>query len=563
VLRLWDWWQEQANPEIRAAWLDTRRAPAIPIAGAVLVFWPLSDWSMTPLVAGVAVLLGGMLVSRLVLRRFWVMYRARSRWRVFYSLAAAVTTFSLLVAAAGPLQWGLAFGLWLVGAGLTDNWRARRRLIYWLACGLAEATGNDTTDFHARQAKWSGRDLVEATISFSSNVQFDQEARRQRMADAVAWRMRHAGQYAVEWPAGRAELLIRQVILDLPKKVDDQIWPDDFPGLPLGVTTTEEANAILHETDADGRVVSKLPLLIEEKTAADQQKGMLVIGGTGGGKTVFTLGYILRALRQNWFPGGIIILDGKGSSAYAPLAGRKGIRTIARTPDEWRDALTDAIAEMQSRYDANWEAVKAGKPKPEHPPYLVVIEEAQEIRRALKKDADAYYQALARLIRESGGKLLVSTQRPDAADAIPGAVRDQLEHRFVLGFVTPTGARMALDDDWEAALVAYGAKPIPGRGVVRLRRGHVIPIQAFGIVMPGETPDAEKFYPPRIEDDGPKVAHENVVPWKPRPATPEPRLESEEGTDAEDEASADDTHAQDPAASGTPRPQVIRRRRTL
>lgn len=564
-LRWWDWWQDRASPELRAGWIDTRRAPAIPIAGAVVVFWPLSDWSLTPLIAGALVLAAGMLVSRVILRsaRFVFRIHALTRWRMFYMLAASVTSFAMLVAAAGPLQWGLAFGLWLIGIGATDDWRARKRLLYWLKAGLAEAVSVDTADFSTRRAQWSGRDLVEVTIAFSRNVQFDQEARRQRMVAAVEWRMRHAGPYSVEWPAGRSEMLIRRITLDLPNRVDDQIWPDDTPGVPLGVTTSEHATGNIDVVDDADNVVETLPLLIQEEAPPDQQKGMLVIGGTGGGKTVFVLGFILRALRKGWFQGGVIILDGKGSSAYAPLAGRKGIRVIARTPDEWRDALTEAIAEMQSRYDANWAAVKAGKPKPVHPTYLVVLEEAQEIRRALKKDADAYFQSLARLIRESGGMLLVSTQRPDAADAIPGAVRDQLEQRVVLGYVTPTGARMGLDDDWESAMVAYGAKPIPGRGVVRIRRGVIAPIQAFGIVLPGESPDADKFYPPRVEDSDAYEQPENVVPWKPRPPTPESGPES-----AEEDSGEVPPSSAGPAAAGPPAgPErargMTRRRRTL
>ena len=494
----WDWWLETGGYELRAAWLDTRRAPAIPIAGAVLLFWPLSGWSFVPVLAGAAVLVCGMWTSRALRTQRWIItLQGIRRWRRIYTLVAAATPFVLLVAYSGPLEWGLATGLWLFGVGVSDTWRARRRLVSWMIVGLAETAGLDTVDFRARRGVWDGRQLVELTIFHSARVGVDQEGKRKRLEEAVHWRTRHAGRFAVDWPAGRSELVIRSIRVDLPRHVDDQLWPEEVPGVPLGVTTSEHANAIVHDVDSEGNVVEKTYLLVEQPSKVGQQKGMMVIGGTGGGKTNFVEGYLKRALRKGVYPGGVIIIDGKGSGSYAAFVGREGILRIARTPDEWREALEFTRQIMQERYDENWNHVAGTGKKPDHTAYLLVVEEAQEIRRALGREAEDHYQAIARLIRESGGKALFSTQRPDAADAIPGAVRDQLEVRVVLGFVTAQGARMALEDDWQAAVDTYGAEPIPGRGIVRLRRAELIPIQTFRSYTPVEKEGAEEFYPPK------------------------------------------------------------------
>jgi DNA segregation ATPase FtsK/SpoIIIE-like protein len=109
-------------------------------------------------------------------------------------------------------------------------------------------------------------------------------------------------------------------------------------------------------------------------------------------------------------------------------------------------------------------------------------------------------QQISRQVRAANGRLVVVTQRPDAEDAIPGAVRDMLEDRIILGFVSGTGARMVLEKDWQAVTDEYGQAPVPGRGLARIT-GRLVRIQGFRLDPPREHPELEQFYPPRLRSE--------------------------------------------------------------
>ena len=243
-----------------------------------------------------------------------------------------------------------------------------------------------------------------------------------------------------------------------------------------------------------------LPVLLIHP--GDSQRHYLIVGGTGAGKSNFTRGFIARALRLGWFPGGCFIFDGKAGSDYIVFEGREGIRCVAREPEEWEQHMAAVSAMMRARYDEDAAYHRGQRGKPDQPRWLVVLEEIQEIRTVLgKKVVDPFLQQISRQIRASNGRLVVVTQRPDTEDAIPGAVRDMLEERIILGFVSGTGARMVLDKDWQAVTDEYGQAPVPGRGLARIT-GRLARLQSFRLDLPREHPDLEQFYPPKTAQDG-------------------------------------------------------------
>jgi DNA segregation ATPase FtsK/SpoIIIE-like protein len=258
---------------------------------------------------------------------------------------------------------------------------------------------------------------------------------------------------------------------------------------------------------------------------ADAQRHYLVIGGTGAGKSMFVRAFIARALRAGWFPGGVYIFDGKGGSDYIVFEGREGVHCVARHPDEWEANLAPVVAMMRQRYDADAEYERGNRPKPDLPRYLVIVEEVQEIRATLGKDVlDPFLQQISRQMRASNGRLMVVTQRPDVSDAMPGAVRDMLEDRIVLGFISQKGAQMAMDQDWRAVVDEYGTESVPGRGMARIG-GKLIRIQGFYLPSPREHPEVEHLYPRKLDQAGQSSAAEpplphNVARWAPRPAAP-------------------------------------------
>ena len=138
--------------------------------------------------------------------------------------AIGLLTLIVLTAQAGPLAWGIAVGLWLVIAAVTDNWRARRRLLAWVRQTVARAVRVDPADLHTRDTEWDGRRLVWAEIDTRGLFRVEDAAVRERVAGAVSWALRHAGGYTVSWPVGVNTF---EITADpaLPESVDEQHWP--------------------------------------------------------------------------------------------------------------------------------------------------------------------------------------------------------------------------------------------------------------------------------------------------------------------------------------------------
>ncbi|HEX3783296.1 MAG TPA: hypothetical protein VHX38_26825 [Pseudonocardiaceae bacterium] len=487
---LCSWWYSSSAYEVRAAILDTYRHPGLVVFGMVVVFWPLSGFTWVPLaVAG-----GAWVVVYVATRpvRWWLRWRVRRATLPTIGLATLV----VLTAQAGPLAWGIAIGLWLIVAAITDNWRARRRLLAWICRAVARAVRVDPADLRVRQSEWDGRRLTWAEVDTRGQVRVEDAAVRERVAGAVSWCLRHAGGHSVTWPPGVNTF---EIAADpaLPELVDEQHWPADLPGIPIGVTDTAHADGVVDTVDAvTGEPLgSSLPVLLIHP--GDSQRHYLIVGGTGAGKSNFTRGLVARSMRMGWFPGGCFIFDGKAGSDYIVFEGREGIRCVAREPEEWETNMAAVAAMMRARYDEDAAYHREQRGKPEHPRWVVILEEIQEIRRVLgKKVVDPFLQQISRQVRAANGRLVVVTQRPDAEDAIPGAVRDMLEDRIILGFVSGTGARMVLEKDWQAVTDEYGQAPVPGRGLARTT-GRLVRIQSFRLDPPREHPELEEFYPPK------------------------------------------------------------------
>jgi hypothetical protein len=564
------WWLGAAGGELRAAVQDAGRAPGWVLFGFVIVCWPVAGFSLAPIAAALAVWTlmailgtprrGGLL--GLLRPPWWVRRHIR---RTAGPLAAAAAIL-LLAVEAGPLGWGLSLGAWLVFGALTDNVRYRRRLLAWVLAGVADHARIDRRELHVEQAEWDGprrRHLVSALVGHTGALRVEDQAGRDRVTTVVQWQLRHAGAYTVSWPAGARGFEVAAQP-PLPDHVEDQHWPEGLPGIPTGVTDADAADAIYEERHEEtGEPLQRLPLILDDPR---REKHRLVVGGTGAGKTVFTRGFIARGLRMGWWPGGVYIFDGKSAADYIVFEGREGVRCVAREPEEWAENLPLVSGMMRHRYNEDVDYERGNRPEPKHPRYLVVLEEVQQIRSALGKDViDPFLQQLSRQMRGSNGRLLVITQRPDTEDAIPGAVRDMLEDRYILGYVSATGARMVLETEWRAIVDEYGADTVPGRGVVRIG-GRLRRFQALNIGTPRRDPASEALYPRRTGEaerehqEAQTRAHTGR--WAPAPAADDDQADAAAGGahgGAED--GADGGFPQQPAGLGEPTPQ--RRRRTI
>jgi hypothetical protein len=86
---------------------------------------------------------------------------------------------------------------------------------------------------------------------------------------------------------------------------------------------------------------------------------------------------------MGWFPGGVFLFDGKGGSDCIPFEDWIGVHCVARDPEAWAEHMPQVAAMMRSRYDEDAEYHRGHSPRPNHPRYLVVLDEVQEIRGTL------------------------------------------------------------------------------------------------------------------------------------------------------------------------------------
>ncbi|ONF73948.1 type IV secretory system conjugative DNA transfer family protein [Amycolatopsis keratiniphila] len=553
------WWYStgtrSVGQEIRVAFFDARRAPGWIVLGMIAVFWPLSDWSLMPVIIAAAVWLAMMFVTRFV--PWWYRRRVRRWFRPGIGLLALV----VLASEAGVWAWLLAVGLWLIVAAVTDTLRARRRLLSWLLAAVARTARVDPAELHVERATWDNRRLVSAEVNHRGVLRTEDAASRARIEESAKWALRHAGIYRVSWPAGVAAFEI-EADPPLPTSLPEMAL-EGLPGIPIGATDAATAAGEVDVVDAQtGQLVSSIPVALVNP--ADAQRHYLVVGGTGAGKSVFIRGFIARALRNGWFPGGVFIFDGKGGSDYIVFEGREGVHCVARTPEEWEENLPPIVNMMRQRYDEDAEYHRGNRSKPSFPRYLVVFDEVQEIRNTLGKDVlDPVLQQISRQMRASEGRLMLCTQRPDVSDAMPGAVRDMLEDRIVLGFISQKGAQMVMDQDWRSVVDEYGNESVPGRGMARIG-GRLLRIQGFNLPLPREHPEVEYLYPRKLDaaeqeggqrpPAGEQELPRNVARWAPRQKAPRPPEAPEEGQEGRQERLADEVDGDAPTPPhGIPR----------
>lgn len=485
---LQDWWFSTGGYELRAAWRDLHRSPGLALAVLALLLWPWAGFTVAPVIAGAVLWLLIRLVSWFA-PSWWIRRRIR-RWT---QPAVALVVLGWLALSAGVGGWLITLGVGLIAIALTDSWRARRRVAAWVLAGVAAAARIDPASLRLCRPRWTGRRLDAAEVTYNEALRDADPGVRERIGEAVSWRLRHVGSYEVSWPSGVQAFELRRAAT-LPERAIDQLWPD-LSGLPIAITDDRDADLIIEKRDENtNEIVSRLPVRL---WTPDAERHLLVIGGTGAGKTEFVRRLLAVGLRMGLFPGGAYVLDGKSSGGYACFVGREGVHMVAREPAEWLAGLGEVSGIMKARYEAQWKYRLGHGPKPDMPRLALLLEECQEIRAQLGKDADAFYSQLGRQCREAQITLILVTQRPDVKDAIPGAVRDMLEDRIVLGFVSAKGAQMALEEHWRDAVDNYGEQMPPGRGVARLA-GKYSRIQGLYAGDPIDRPESEPLFPPKV-----------------------------------------------------------------
>ncbi|WP_242911526.1 hypothetical protein [Actinomadura terrae] len=445
---------------------------------------------------------------------------AARRWLALYGLAAAALP-SLVAAAGGAGVWAL---LPLVVAALvlaeiavlTIPMRGRARLLARLRTGARAVTGardDEAGEVRVGRALWDGRRLTRVYVTYPATWHAHLEARRDALVGRVMWDLvgpPPTGPAAVGAPVrpdydtrfdgGHRRLEVRRVP-PLPPRLDARDFGQEDGAIVLGETVPALADAVL-----DG-----VPVALYQPTAH-----LLIVGATQHGKSSAVRAWAVDGLTHGVFPGGLWAVDGKGSGTLAPLIGCEDVHVIAHDPDGWRVAFADVVDVVARRY-ARVLAWRSGQSdvRPRLPRALVVLDEIQQVTMAAP-ELSGPLDTLARQALESNVIIWVITQRPDARDAVPGAVRDQLVDRVSLGPLSTAGAKMCFDvtGEWHKGL---GVAPVAGRALTWLG-GMWRPVQVPWLPFPADVPAVAPLYPPRVARESVRGA----PPAPPRPPRPCP-----------------------------------------
>ncbi|WP_158617667.1 FtsK/SpoIIIE domain-containing protein [Corallococcus sp. CA049B] len=196
---------------------------------------------------------------------------------------------------------------------------------------------------------------------------------------------------------------------------------------------------------------------------------MLVAGTTGSGKTVFLRNLILTLLLGKSPVQLKLRLSSSKPMDFRVFAQTEHAadREMAKSPDEARLLSEELVQEMDRRYgllDAalcdNLAEYNEENPAKQEPYFVAVFDEYAEMVSSFteKHGRDAFEGAIARLAqkaRAAGIHLIVCMQRPDA-NALKGAIKANIVHRFALKLPQNHDSRIILDEGGAETLLGQG-----------------------------------------------------------------------------------------------------------
>lgn len=195
---------------------------------------------------------------------------------------------------------------------------------------------------------------------------------------------------------------------------------------------------------------------------------LLIIGGTGGGKTICEHGVIQRLAQAGWRTW---LVDGKRIE-FIGYRGWQNVELLAQNVDHQIRVLKLAHETMEARYDL----IQRGKVRIEDlDPIAIVVDELTSLLMSVKRryldtkgkgmPAAApvleWVADIARLGRSSKMHLVLGLQRPDAS-IMGGEMRDNFGGRISLGKLQSKEASMMM---WDDPAIGVSVPNIKGRAV--------------------------------------------------------------------------------------------------
>lgn len=194
----------------------------------------------------------------------------------------------------------------------------------------------------------------------------------------------------------------------------------------------------------------------------------LVVGPTGGGKTVTMSTLIIGATRQKIE---CVLIDPKQIELMG-FEGWPGVTMLATDVEDMADLIDRVHADMNARY----QLIRKGQAHPDElPPLLIALDEflilksmltywwqqQPKVRGVPKPGQPPQIQKIVDILalgRSAGDRVLLGVQRPDAELFKGGGARDNMRTRISLAQLSPDGAGMMWDDQ------SIGIKPTGVRG---------------------------------------------------------------------------------------------------
>lgn len=219
---------------------------------------------------------------------------------------------------------------------------------------------------------------------------------------------------------------------------------------------------------------------------------LLIIGGTGGGKTICLHGVIQAATQAAWR---VWLIDGKRIE-FVGYKNWRNVEFLAQNVDAQIRLIHLAYTTMNTRYDL----IQEGKVRiDELDPIMLVIDEVTSMLISVanryaetktkgmpaKHPVMVWLGELARLARSAKIHMVWGMQRPDASIFESGEIRDNFSGRISLGALeSPAGSAMM----WKNHAIGCQIPDIKGRAIGKIN-GQPTMIQATYNANPDPTHD--------------------------------------------------------------------------
>lgn len=311
-----------------------------------------------------------------------------------------------------------------------------------------------------------GDEIKTVTVSHKQGIHMAMVGRRQRVEKVISARMH--GRWVAHW--------------DLQ---NDIVRFTQRPEMPTLVYPVYED---VDRTDAHASYLKlKLPYGVDENGNVifwqpALNPHMLVVGGTGTGKTVVEHGFLEQIARQGYR---IWVIDGKRIE-FVGFRGYPNVELVASRVEHQVRMIIAAHELMEERYTL----IEAGKAtlKDFDALFLIIDEyatlKARIVRwyKSVKQKGDPtqppmleLIEDLARLARSAKIHMILGLQRPDVS-FLGGEMRDNFAARISMGRLSPQGANMM----WDSFAIGVALpRNVRGRGVSTDAESNPVEIQTF------------------------------------------------------------------------------------